>query len=830
MRYIEKIGLALLLLWMCLPVVYSQSSGAVQGAFILISSEGDVKYLGREGQPMSAVKVGSTIPPSYSVETGVTGKVVGLLSNGTLLTLTENTRMKVSSFEQESFEDDGRKLADLPGEPSESKVTLDLDFGSLVVKTKKLNKGSTFDINSPVGVAGIRGTEFQMASNPGQGVQLDVTESTVAFTPPGGGQPIPVSQGNGLSVSPSGVATQRPVNPVVATKIESTNQAATEATQDVSLGEVAVAVEQSAQENESAVGGSEGEAPSEESAESETKGEAPAEESPTGESGAEESQESVESEDAPMEEEQSGEAGTEESAPAEDAPTEPSSDSGSGSEPSAAEPSSEPATGGSSEPAKATAPAEKPSNDAGTGKGQSSQRESGRQQQVEVQQPDKSQLLENNPELKKNQKLSRYGLSSEELARYDRLSGLALDQIEKESPGVVKRLLGIDGFEGEKSRLFFQHDREMRDLLLGMSDEVLITMLDPEVDPVLLRESLQKISQGVVKPGDVPTVGPDLGANSRAIALGDRLRENGNGELMEELLEMSDGLLDDQWLRVGEVAEALTRNLEVVEYTELEGFSREEALGNPFFSELANVYDQLEVESLLNGEDRVIRVMGADNLIVKENAQAFGSHFSQGVDEVVLMSREAMEFRGDFSWEAPQRAGTRLVLMSADKFMVKEGASLGSATSDLVIATRQNLLLNLVEVEAAREVTIRGMRDVTLNQVKIGADELARIKARRDLTVDGLSFKRDVSRIVMEATTMRLRNVDFPAASQVRLNSLKGGINGRYPNFGTAIPAAQQIGRVNFIENVRSGNNLLHDRPSFDLHGKNITIGKIARP
>jgi len=127
-------------------------------------------------------------------------------------------------------------------------------------------------------------------------------------------------------------------------------------------------------------------------------------------------------------------------------------------------------------------------------------------------------------------------------------------------------------------------------------------------------------------------------------------------------------------------------------------------------------------------------------------------------------------------------------------------------------------------------VTIRGMRDVSLNEVKIGADELARIKARRDLTVDGLSFKRDVSRIVMEATTIRLSNVDFPGASQVRLNSLKGAIDGRYPNFGKSIPAAQQIGRVNFIENVKSGGNLLHDRPSFDQHGKNITIGKIARP
>ena len=50
---------------------------------------------------------------------------------------------------------------------SRSKVELDLEVGSLVVKTKKLNKGSVFD-KIPV-VAGIRGTEFQMASMPGKG-------------------------------------------------------------------------------------------------------------------------------------------------------------------------------------------------------------------------------------------------------------------------------------------------------------------------------------------------------------------------------------------------------------------------------------------------------------------------------------------------------------------------------------------------------------------------------------------------------------------------------------------------------------------------------------
>jgi len=72
-----------------------------------------------------------------------------------------------------------------------------------------------------------------------------------------------------------------------------------------------------------------------------------------------------------------------------------------------------------------------------------------------------------------------------------------------------------------------------------------------------------------------------------------------------------------------------------------------------------------------------------------------------------------------------------------------------------------------------------------------------------------------------------LRNIDFPAATQVQLNSLKGPIDGRYPNFGTAVSPAQQLGRVNFIENVRSGGNLMNNRATFDQFGVNITIGKI---
>ena len=125
---------------------------------------------------------------------------------------------------------------------------------------------------------------------------------------------------------------------------------------------------------------------------------------------------------------------------------------------------------------------------------------------------------------------------------------------------------------------------------------------------------------------------------------------------------------------------------------------------------------------------------------------------------------------------------------------------------------------------------MQSLRDVTLRNVEADASQLTKLKAAKNLYVDGLRFNQGIPNIVMEATTIRLRNVDFPAAAKVNLNSLKGAIDGRYPNFGTNVPAVQQLGRVNFLENVKAGGNLMHNRTSFDQFGKNITIGKMVSP
>ena len=151
--------------------------------------------------------------------------------------------------------------------------------------------------------------------------------------------------------------------------------------------------------------------------------------------------------------------------------------------------------------------------------------------------------------------------------------------------------------------------------------------------------------------------------NDRAIELGGKLMTREDSVIMDELLVLVDGSLDAEWLRVGEVAEILTRRLEVADFTGVDAVLADDFWGNPFFLEVANVYDQLELDALVNGADKV---MGGDHLIVLENAKAFGSHFSNGVSEVLLVSRELIEFKGDFTWSTPEVEGARLVVMSGE--------------------------------------------------------------------------------------------------------------------------------------------------------------------
>jgi len=766
-----KLGTAIFM-FLALFVVHLEAQSEKKnskGAVIVADYKEPVRFLDQAGQNIDFGNElrGSIITEGQTAQVGIGGKLVLLFSNGTITTLQSQTKMKIGVFEQVPFDAGDKKVADLKGEPSESKVVIDLDWGSLVVKTKKLDKKSSFDINSPIGTAGIRGTEFQMSQNPGTGVQLDVTESTVAFTPPGG-VPTPVSQGNGLDVSSAGVSTPRPVNPAVAQNIGATNQAATQSTNDISLGTVSEAMsEATATVEDAGSGGSD-----------------------------------------------STEDGTNDS-----------SDSGESSDGQNESKSTEQEKSGSGDGK---------GNDSSSSEGKGPSRGQNNRSSSNIQ----TQALENNSEVKEVRKtgrvsaysraLSRYGLTTRQTNRFNlfppqlqsRLMSLGVDNL--------KRVLNINDFQIDQAYSLFGYSSGTQKLILGLEDKALVSLLNQKISESVLVDTLNPenmvASSSTLVPGEnaIPVQDASL------LALGEKLKQSGNSDLLDELKVLSGGSMSEEWIRVGEVANVLNQDysLSTSSLSDLAN-SGKEVLSNPFYQEISSLYGQLETESLVAGQPTFV---GGRRITIDSAKLDISSLTGSGSGSFVVSGSELLKLSTSVELIDSPTSSTRVVLMSGENLESEKGLTFKSATRDLVLAARKDILLEDVQLESTREIALRSLRDVTLTNVTMGAGNLATVRATRDLNVNGMKFSREIPSIIMEATTIRLSEVNFPAASMVRLNSLKGAIDGKYPNFGSSIPNAQQIGRVNFIKNVSSGGNVLNTRSAFDQYGGNISIGKVALP
>ena len=727
----------------------------IRGAVIVVDLLEPVRFLDQEKNPLQAkVKVGSLVPVGHYAQAGAGGRMVILLSNGTLLTLKERTKMRIGTFEQEPFDPKGRKVSDLEGEPSVSQVEIELDWGDLVVKTKKLNKGSSLIITSATGTAGVRGTEFQISENPGQGMQLDVTESTVAFTPPGG-QTIPVSQGQGVDVSSSGVVAPRPVNPVVAESIAVTNQAATQVSGEISMGAVSDAM------NGQAV-------------------------------------ESLES-GAGLPEIEPLDSGTEENLPPQEEEQEDSGDSNEGSG--------------------------------------SSMREALDQESVpEVKIDD---VLEQSFDLKQTRESGEeLGVSAKDLARFD-LNDLQLkkfleftEEIQRkfieESPQYLAQLLDLSGFELAQAESFLSYNKSTREIIVLLEEEPMMALLNQALDQSVIRGSLNPDSVAQSAQRNLPGDDKAESLDEKALEVADLLRTSGNSELYQKILEEMDGEpWSEDWIKTAKVANQLSQDYTLPnQLDELVTLSAEETFDNPFFLEVSSLYGTLSDDSMDLGDNPV--VFGGKGISLGSGTYDWSSRLSDGA--LLIGASETLELKGELMMSSGDGGDARMVLMSGNYINVAHGTKLSAVLSDLVVAARADVLMQDVALESAREVAIRSLRNIELQQVKIHADSMVRMKASRELNVNGLELSQKLPSLILEATTIRLRNVDFPSSTAVQLNSLKGPIDGKYPNFGTQIPMSSQLGRVNFLENVKSGGNLLKDRMTFDQFGGNISIGKIPVP
>ncbi len=146
--------------------------------------EGEAFRLTADGQSVP-LKPGDSLIETDVVTTGKDSLVVLVFMNGSSVKLGADSKLAIEEFKMDPLAED-IKVADLKQEPNVSKTSLNLAYGEMVGDVKKLNKDSSYNIRTPVGAAGIRGTTFRIVFRPtGDGrtftFQLATAEGTVVF-------------------------------------------------------------------------------------------------------------------------------------------------------------------------------------------------------------------------------------------------------------------------------------------------------------------------------------------------------------------------------------------------------------------------------------------------------------------------------------------------------------------------------------------------------------------------------------------------------------------------------------------------------------------------
>ncbi|MEC7542533.1 MAG: FecR domain-containing protein, partial [Verrucomicrobiota bacterium] len=156
----------------------AQGGGLETGAVIVLSSKGLVEVTDPKGKIITkTLKPGMVLAEGFTIRTGITGEMSALFSNGMTATIDRQTILKISTFLQEPLQGANQTIEQTVDEPGPTTLALALDVGSLIVESKKLNKDSSFQIQTRVGTAGIRGTQFQLSQQRGGACKLDVSSS-----------------------------------------------------------------------------------------------------------------------------------------------------------------------------------------------------------------------------------------------------------------------------------------------------------------------------------------------------------------------------------------------------------------------------------------------------------------------------------------------------------------------------------------------------------------------------------------------------------------------------------------------------------------------------
>jgi hypothetical protein len=245
--------------------------------------------------------------------------------------------------------------------------------------------------------------------------------------------------------------------------------------------------------------------------------------------------------------------------------------------------------------------------------------------------------------------------------------------------------------------------------------------------------------------------------------------------------------------------------------------SYETASSSSFFSESADLYFMLsdlestddyqstaDTGSLQDAGYFVGGVFGGRNIEFNSATYNLGNLASENL-LIAASGKLSLQGEIDIIAKSVEGISAELIFMSLERLSIQDGSSV-KYQGEISLRSLDNLVINNADMATSGN----------------GGADFVHLLAASELSIDNLRFSEHVRQIAMEAMTINLSNLNFPAGSTVQLNSLYGGVDGNYPTFG-----GKEYGRVNFIQNVRYNQNLMNSRSTFDQFGGAITIGSI---
>jgi len=179
------------------------------GIIVLTAFEGDVKISTTSSDQTQTPSKGAILKQGQVIVTGPKSKASLAFENGIVMEVSPSSKFVIQEFQQAPWDVAPDKLAEMKTEPSKSKTTGYLEYGDIITGVKKLKPGSSLEVTTPLGTAGIRGTDFKTTAvknsdGTPKSFSVGVASGEVGVTSAGGGEPISVPAGSSSSVSMSG--------------------------------------------------------------------------------------------------------------------------------------------------------------------------------------------------------------------------------------------------------------------------------------------------------------------------------------------------------------------------------------------------------------------------------------------------------------------------------------------------------------------------------------------------------------------------------------------------------------------------------------------------